>query len=287
MTIERFDGSGTGINSFTLAPGEIRLLSTYQSAVWVGRDARRRCLSGFVAESEREKWAISIATDGDYVRKNARSFPVYVAPEFKDHDSTLLQRCLEVLETNAKRIEDVVPGAALKRIATTPIWLEYEPDKSYGGIYFTSEEWLAANDISLAKANSIQFTSSLGVMLGNALNPLLHELAHAYHHLVLTHGYRPILAAYERARASGRYNAVKYISGRSERAYAITSYLEFFAELSEAYFGTNDFYPFTRSDLKEFDPSSYRVISDAWEHPFKDVPTLPLGFEPLPRRIIK
>ncbi len=43
--------------------------------------------------------------------------------------------------------------------------------------------------------------------------------------------------------------------------------MEFFAELSEAYFGTNDYFPFTRDDLKAFDPESYRAISTAWERP--------------------
>lgn len=39
--------------------------------------------------------------------------------------------------------------------------------------------------------------------------------------------------------------------------------------LSEAYFGESDTFPFTRDDLKEFDPDSYRVIAEAWERPFK------------------
>ena len=42
---------------------------------------------------------------------------------------------------------------------------------------------------------------------------------------------------------------------------------EFFAELSEAYFGQNDYYPFTREQLRDFDPQSFKVIAEAWDRP--------------------
>jgi hypothetical protein len=37
---------------------------------------------------------------------------------------------------------------------------------------------------------------------------LLHELAHAFHHQKLGIGYQPIKDAYERAKASGKYQRV-------------------------------------------------------------------------------
>jgi len=83
------------------------------------------------------------------------------------------------------------------------------------------------------------------------------------------------LSGYNHAKLSGRYNAVRHASGRFEIAYAMRDHAEFFAELSEAYFGYNDFFPFTREDLKEFDPSSYAVISNAWERPFNKPSTAP------------
>ncbi len=176
---------------------------------------------------------------------------------------------MQVLESNVKRLLEVLPAAAWEKLPSIPIWLEYEPDKSYGAVYFGSEEWLIENGVTTAKAKSIQFTSSLAAMMGSKINPLTHEVAHAYHDLVLSPFYAPIWSVYHHARLSGRYNAVRLSSGRVERAYAMRNHAEFFAELSEAYFGYNDFFPFTREDLKEFDPSSYRVISNAWERPFQ------------------
>jgi hypothetical protein len=39
---------------------------------------------------------------------------------------------------------------------------------------------------------------------------------------------------------------------------------EYFAESTEAFFGTNDFYPFVRAELKEFDPRMEAVLRKAW-----------------------
>ena len=266
VTVEETDRSGVR-TYLALAPGERRLVAADGAHVWISRDVRRRCLSMFVAEDQQERWNIAGGIDHDYARMNVRSFPVYVAPEFMNHDNAILERCLAVLESSVKRLEGVVPRVAWTRISKVPIWLEYEPDKSSGGVYYASRDWLTASGISLAKAKSIQFTSSLAIMLAQDRNPLTHELAHAYHDQVLSFSYAPILSAFARAQQSGRYNAVRHLSGRWERAYAITNAVEFFAELSEAYFGVNDFFPFTREDLKKFDPASYRAISDAWERP--------------------
>ena len=39
---------------------------------------------------------------------------------------------------------------------------------------------------------------------------------------------------------------------------------EYFAESCEAYFGTNDFYPFVRAELQRHDPVMYELIERAW-----------------------
>jgi hypothetical protein len=267
LTIEWADGPDAATNSLSLAPGESKLLEINQSSVLTSRDARRRCLSKFVSDKKSETWEITTALKDDYERRSVGPFPVYVAPEFRGRDGTLLERCLQVLESNVKRLEEVLPQAAWEKLSSIPIWLEYEPDKSYGGAYFDSKEWLILNGITSAKAKSIQFTSSLA--MEGKKNPLMHELAHAYHDLVLSLFYAPIWSAYQSAKLSGRYNAVRSSSGRFVRAYAMADHREFFAELSEAYFTHSNFFPFTREDLKEFDPSSYRAISDAWERPFQ------------------
>jgi dipeptidyl-peptidase 4 len=88
------------------------------------------------------------------------------------------------------------------------------------------------------------------------LNFSLHELAHAYHARVLPKGFgnEDIKAAFENAKAKGLYEKTeqRFGDGRSAsvRAYAITNPMEYFAECTEAYFCSNDFFPFTRKQLE-------------------------------------
>ena len=56
--------------------------------------------------------------------------------------------------------------------------------------------------------------------------------------------------------------------GGSKRAYALNNVQEFFAEMSEAYFGRNDFFPFTRGELQEHDPEICALIERLWTQPF-------------------
>jgi hypothetical protein len=45
---------------------------------------------------------------------------------------------------------------------------------------------------------------------------------------------------------------------------------EYFAETTEAFFGTNDFYPFVRAELKQLDPEVYRLHKKLWTQPPTD-----------------
>jgi tRNA U38,U39,U40 pseudouridine synthase TruA len=100
---------------------------------------------------------------------------------------------------------------------------------------------------------------------------VLHELAHAYHHQVLTRGNSDVLKAFENAVKSKKYEMVPYVRGQKLRAYALTNDTEYFAELTEAYFGRNDFYPFTREELKTFDPEGYALMERIWGKPKEEI----------------
>jgi Mlc titration factor MtfA (ptsG expression regulator) len=49
-----------------------------------------------------------------------------------------------------------------------------------------------------------------------------------------------------------------------DRAYALANPQEYFAEGTEAFFGRNDFYPFTREDLLKEDPGMHRLLRRLW-----------------------
>lgn len=54
------------------------------------------------------------------------------------------------------------------------------------------------------------------------------------------------------------------LNGQKRRHYALQTVREYFAETSEAYFGTNDCYPFVRAELKPHDPRMYELLGKLW-----------------------
>jgi len=49
-----------------------------------------------------------------------------------------------------------------------------------------------------------------------------------------------------------------------EPAYAVTNHKEYFAELTEALFSTNDVFPYTREELAGHDPKGMAVLRRVW-----------------------
>jgi hypothetical protein len=118
-----------------------------------------------------------------------------------------------------------------------------------------------------------------GIMIGNLYEyvrvsrdqeqpmALLHELGHAYHHRFLGgDDYQPIRKAYDLAMRQGLYDRVKRRNAPDQPAYAKSDAREYFCELTEAYFGRNDFFPFTREELERHDPLGYATVEAAWSH---------------------
>ena len=99
---------------------------------------------------------------------------------------------------------------------------------------------------------------------------VLHELAHAYHDRFLPggHGNPDVKAAYEAAKASGKYDRVERQDSegrkRFDKAYAMANPQEYFAETSEAFFAENDFFPFNRTELKQLDPKMFTLLEKLW-----------------------
>lgn len=62
----------------------------------------------------------------------------------------------------------------------------------------------------------------------------------------------------------GQYESVLQFDGREKRAYALENDQEYFAEGTEAFFGTNDSYPFVRAELLRHDPKLFEVLQEVW-----------------------
>ncbi len=137
--------------------------------------------------------------------------------------------------------------------------------------YHPSPIWLSENGLDPAMGMGIEIFNIDNFLTWNVVGdqPLavLHELAHAYHHRNLDwDNDGEVSVVFKNVSNSGIYNSVRYktLDGPLQKAYAMTNKYEYFAEISEAYFGTNDFYPFNREQLKSFDPRGYALMQKAY-----------------------
>jgi hypothetical protein len=160
-----------------------------------------------------------------------------------------------------------VPRPALDRLREVPLWVEAGNPKVQCMCYHPSRGWLEAHGFNPEKAGAVEIGNPVTFLdwTHHQRAMVLHELAHAYHHQVLGYDNPDIKAAYEHAKAGGTYESVLYYDGRKRRAYAMNNDQEYFAELTEAYFSTNDFYPFVRPEVKEHDPQMFETLKKLWE----------------------
>ena len=84
------------------------------------------------------------------------------------------------------------------------------------------------------------------------------------HRSIILFGEPRILEAYRKVKASGRWDSVLLYNGKRVRHYGLTDQKEFFAEMTEAYFGVNDFFPFNRAELQEAEPEVFELMKGIW-----------------------
>jgi hypothetical protein len=167
-----------------------------------------------------------------------------------------------------------VPTPAVKQLRRVPVWLDLDPsarpgvfyanwpsnrhngpDRDYAGFHGAMYQGVVFRNIVQAIAMSI------------LRNPMLvmHEMAHAYHDRVLGAWNPEVRRVYEAAKAKGLHQSVRFANGRSVPfGNAIRNEWEYFAELSEAYFGENDQTPLSAKDLHSYDSDGYQLVGQAW-----------------------
>jgi len=181
-------------------------------------------------------------------------------------EPNLCDRTIKVLSAQLYQITRVVPAPALAKIRRIPIWVERDDPLFPGMCYHESRNWLDSHGVNPAKTDAVELANATNFLSWSLEQPcmVLHELSHGYHHRILGDDYAGIRHCYEHARATGLYNSVLRANGHHERHYAMTNAKEYFAESTEAFFGTNDFYPFVRAELKEYDPEMYALQCEVW-----------------------
>lgn len=183
----------------------------------------------------------------------------------KDHVE-LRDKVLRLLGEQLYQVTRVVPAESLEKLRKIPIWVELAHPKHPCMCYHPSKDWLESNGMNPDKAGSVELANCRNFLAWTVPQPwmVFHELAHGYHHQVLGYDHAAIRACFDEAKKSKNYESVLHINGRKQKHYALTNDKEYFAELSECYFGTNDFFPFVKAELKEHDPRMFDLLGEVW-----------------------
>lgn len=182
--------------------------------------------------------------------------------------ASLGEKALKVLTAKLVDITLIVPEIPLAKLRAVTI----EVDLNYGELssmqYHGEAEWLKENGYNenLAKCVHIPIADHLMSPSENRRMPLviLHELSHAYHDQVLGYDEPRVKEAWKKFCDSGKYKSVLTSPGAMREHYGLTNQMEFFSEMTEAYFGSNDFFPFVAGELKQTEPTVYALMEEIW-----------------------
>jgi hypothetical protein len=202
-----------------------------------------------------------------YRKRTSNGFTALISPDADRHEREL-QDALKELDAQLERVVKVVPEKALVELRKARIWIEWDNPRDTTAEFHESAGWLRKNGYNPDKAGDVEIGNVVRfVKWSRADQPwmLFHELAHRYHSRTLGEDHAGVLEAHRHAMDAKLYDAVPYVHGdKPRKAYAAENAKEYFAELSEAYFGKNDYFPFTRDDLAKHDPVGYRLMQDVW-----------------------
>lgn len=178
------------------------------------------------------------------------------------------REALEFLRAKLVDIRIVMPADRLARLREVTIVVDHSCGALASMQYHPSADWLADHGYprSLARCVHVPRAAQLATVRNVSEQPwvILHELAHAYHDQVLGFDEPRIVAAWEAFKSSGAGDDALLFNGSRTRHYGLTDQKEFFAEMTEAYFGTNDFAPFNRAELRIGFADLHALLEEIW-----------------------
>ena len=183
-------------------------------------------------------------------------------------DDDVGQAAIAFLTAKLADVRLVVPVDKLDRLRQVTIVLDASCGDLRAMQYHPSADWLESHGYPRDLEKCVHLPRAADVATRRNVNEqpwvVLHELAHAYHDQVLGFDEPRVVAAWEAFKADGRGQATLLFDGTRTKHYGVTDHKEFFAEMTEAYFGSNDFQPFNRAELKTDHPAIFALLADIW-----------------------
>jgi len=203
-----------------------------------------------------------------HIDRIVEGWTVRVEKKLIDQDPDLAAQALSLIEMQLRDLVWVLPPKRVAELRGVKIVMDLDRPRIRGLHYHPDLNWLkkGGHSLYLHKVVHIPQARSYVNLKKSNVQPwvMLHELAHAWHDQIVTFKDPEILAAFQSAVESKKYEEVLHMNGRIRRHYSLTDHKEYFAEGTEAFVGTNDFYPFVRPELKQHDPELHSLLQKIW-----------------------
>jgi hypothetical protein len=222
-----------------------------------------------------------------YKHETIEGFHVLIANSVFKHndDSTYERKPLDVLKLELGMVTKALPRRAVRALQTILIWVEWhdenDPDLAKNVLakfYGASGDkvlWALTKHKHPLKANSVEIINMQALTAEHQPSVkvercvILHELSHAVHFLLIGSDNVQVKLAYQQAMDRRLYDSSRNAAGDPVKPYARTNEYEYFAELSCAYFDKLNYFPFTREELKKYDPIGFRMMELTWSEASK------------------
>lgn len=217
-----------------------------------------------------------------YKKLEIQGWDIYVADYLNIH-SVVMTEILKQVEIGLKHINSNVPKIRTNQLKQFPIWIDnqpnypdFRPGENAQIPFHDDADWLRKYNMNPTMEWGVHIINPFNIIHSSKHfywqpHVLLHELSHGLNLRIMTKQEQlDVTIAFENAKAKKLYRNVerKWINtGKSETqriAYAMSNEGEYFAELTEAYFGFNETFPFDRKQLENYDPTGFKLIKESW-----------------------
>ncbi len=200
----------------------------------------------------------------EYHETHVQGFKILISPNLYG-DKELTKRVLAQLDHKLADAKRRIGENHLSKLDLT-FWVDLNQSET-SMIYHPSRNWLVTNNENPEKVNAIEIPNAVNFLEWSKTDQpmmVVHEIAHAYYFTVLGDNYPPLEKLWRDLQLRGQYQLVSYVHGGERMAYAGKNKIEYFAEITEAFFGRNDFFPFTATDLFKYDRAGYELMEKVW-----------------------
>jgi len=206
------------------------------------------------------------AAPEDYEVRRVEGWTVYVHPALVKRKAYGDAVC-RLLQHKLHLVTRYLPETALPKLRQVPIWLEENnPGAAYVTYHAASKDG-PSTDSGPKKSGAIEIGNAEAFVRWQGLQPyaILNQLARAYHDRFLSDAERKqIEQARGRAVEDKKYDSVLRFDGKHVRHPALAGPSDFFAEMTEAYYGVNDHFPFLQFETAKHDGETCRLLAELW-----------------------